>query len=185
MFVDNNVDLRGLPSYLYNKVIGCSGCGVSLGEGVGEALSEALVGMPAEVKVLGSEKQNVVPLEELAMRTLHRLYHQQPTGEENCPQLPPTASQQGSNYLIFSILVLFCLVDVNLMPPISLPRSLLDLLQFPLGHCHRCSQAMFTIIYPKLFPLRDTALAGVHRRSVQTRPHPAPDAPNQLCDGDT
>lgn len=25
VFVDNNVDLRGLPSYLYNKVIGCSG----------------------------------------------------------------------------------------------------------------------------------------------------------------
>lgn len=25
VFVDNNVDLKGLPSYLYNKVIGCSG----------------------------------------------------------------------------------------------------------------------------------------------------------------
>lgn len=55
-----------------------------------------------------------------------------------------------------------------MLPPISLPKSLLDLLQFPLGHCHRCSQAMFTTIYPKLFPLRDTALAGVHRRSEQT-----------------
>lgn len=60
------------------------------------------------------------------------------------------------------------LSDLNLLPPISLPKSLLDLLQFPLGHCHRCSQAMFTIIYPKLFPLRDTALAGVHRRCEQT-----------------
>lgn len=62
-------------------------------------------------------------------------------------------------------------LDLNLLPPITLPKSLLDLLQFPLGHCHRCSQAMFTIIYPKLFPLRDTALAGVHRRLDQTHFH--------------
>uniref|UniRef100_A0A3Q1I4G7 Leucine rich repeat containing 28 n=1 Tax=Acanthochromis polyacanthus TaxID=80966 RepID=A0A3Q1I4G7_9TELE len=144
VFVDNNVDLKGLPSYLYNKVIGCSGCGVSshslegdLGEALGEALSEALVGLPAEVKVVASGTDNVVPLEELAMRTLHRIYHHRPT-------------------------------DLSLLPPITLPKSLLDLLQFPLGHCHRCSQAMFTTIYPKLFPLRDTALAGVHRRSEQT-----------------
>ncbi|KAM3625233.1 uncharacterized protein V6R79_009027 [Siganus canaliculatus] len=142
VFVDNNVDLKGLPSYLYNKVIGCSGCGVSaqvlqgeLGEVLGEALSEALVGLPPEVKVVGSETDSVVPLEELAMRTLHHMYHLRPS-------------------------------DLNLLPPISLPKSLLDLLRFPLGHCHRCSQAMFTIIYPKLFPLRDTALAGVHRRTT-------------------
>ncbi|XP_008283099.1 leucine-rich repeat-containing protein 28 [Stegastes partitus] len=142
VFVDNNVDLKGLPSYLYNKVIGCSGCGVSsqtlegdLGEVLGEALSEALVRLPAEVKVVASETDNIVPLEELAMRTLHRIYHSRPT-------------------------------DLSLLPPITLPKSLLDLLQFPLGHCHRCSQAMFTIIYPKLFPLRDTALAGVHRRTT-------------------
>lgn len=57
-------------------------CGVStqalegdLGEPLGEALSEALVGLPAEVKVVGSETDNVVPLEELAMRTLHRIHH--------------------------------------------------------------------------------------------------------------
>lgn len=61
------------------------------------------------------------------------------------------------------------LSDLNLLPPISLPKSLLDLLRFPLGHCHRCLQAMFTIIYPKLFPLRATALAGVHRRSGRPR----------------
>uniref|UniRef100_A0A3P9NSF2 Leucine rich repeat containing 28 n=1 Tax=Poecilia reticulata TaxID=8081 RepID=A0A3P9NSF2_POERE len=127
VFVDNNVDLKGLPSYLYNKVIGCSG--------MGEVLTEALVGLPAEVKVIGSQSDNVVPLEELAMRTMHRIYHHRPAG-------------------------------LNLLPPIILPKSLLDLLQFPLGHCHRCSQAMFTIIYPKLFPLRDTALAGVHRRTT-------------------
>lgn len=138
VFVDNNVDLKGLPSYLYNKVIGCSGCGVSshaLEGGVGEVLTEALVRLPAEVKVIGSQADNVVPLEELALRTMHRIYHQRPAG-------------------------------LHLLPSIILPKSLLDLLQFPLGHCHRCSQAMFTIIYPKLFPLRDTALAGVHRRTT-------------------
>ena len=57
----------------------------------------------------------------------------------------------------------FC-AGVKILPPILLPKSLLDLLQCPLGHCHRCSQPMFTIVYPKLFPLRETALAGVHRR---------------------
>lgn len=58
-----------------------------------------------------------------------------------------------------------CVAEPGLLPPTSLPKSLLDLLRFPLGHCHRCSQAMFTSVYPKLFPLRDTMLAGVHRRS--------------------
>lgn len=53
----------------------------SPGEVPGEALSEALVGLPAEVKVVGTEADNVVPLEELTMRTLHRLHHQWPTGE--------------------------------------------------------------------------------------------------------
>ncbi len=64
-------------------------CGVSaqvldgdLGEMLGEALSEALVGLPAEVKVVGSDTDNVVPLEELAMRTLHRIYHHRLTGVE-------------------------------------------------------------------------------------------------------
>ncbi|KAM9408723.1 leucine-rich repeat-containing protein 28 isoform 2-T2 [Pholidichthys leucotaenia] len=143
VFVDNNVELRGLPSYLYNKVIGCSGCGVSsqtlegdVGEASGEALSEVLAGLPSEVKVVGSGSENVVPLEELALRTLPHVYHHRPTENHTLP------------------------------PPISLPKSLLDLLQFPLGHCHRCSQAMFTTVYPKLFPLRDTALAGVHRRTT-------------------
>ncbi|XP_029956807.1 leucine-rich repeat-containing protein 28 isoform X1 [Salarias fasciatus] len=87
VFVDNNADLKGLPSYLYNKVIGCSGCGVSpqaphadLNDALGKVLSEALVGLPAEVKVVGSETDGVVPLEELALRTLHRLHHHRPTG---------------------------------------------------------------------------------------------------------
>uniref|UniRef100_A0A3Q2X905 Leucine rich repeat containing 28 n=1 Tax=Hippocampus comes TaxID=109280 RepID=A0A3Q2X905_HIPCM len=60
----------------------------------------------------------------------------------------------------------FLPLDVTFPPPIPLPKSLLDLLQFPLGHCHRCTQAMFTVIYPKLFPLQHTALAGVHRRTT-------------------
>lgn len=134
VFVDHNSDLKGLPSYLYNKVIGCSGCGISsrLQE---DCENEALVALPAEVKVVGSGTDSVVPLEELALRTLHHVYHHK-------------------------------LTDLHLLPNITLPKSLLDLLQFPLGHCHRCSQAMFTIIYPKRFPLRDTALAGVHRRTT-------------------
>ncbi|XP_063044822.1 leucine-rich repeat-containing protein 28 [Engraulis encrasicolus] len=139
VFVDNNIHLKGLPSYLYNKVIGCSGCGMSAQ--VSEvklltlALGEMAVTLPAEVKAIGSERDQVVPLEELAMRTLHSMYSGAPKG-------------------------------VKVLPPILLPSSLLDLLQCPLGHCHRCSQPMFTIVYPKLFPLRETALAGVHRRTT-------------------
>lgn len=30
VYVDNNIHLKGLPSYLYNKVIGCSGCGAPI-----------------------------------------------------------------------------------------------------------------------------------------------------------
>eukprot|EP00066_Takifugu_rubripes_P018594 XP_011607860.1 PREDICTED: leucine-rich repeat-containing protein 28 isoform X1 [Takifugu rubripes] len=134
IFVDSNVDLRALPSYLYNKVIGCSGCGRSAGvveSGVDKQPYDALAGLPVEVKVLASEMDNVVSLEELAMRSLHHIYQ----------------------------------TELDLLPPTSLPKNLLDLLQFPLGHCHHCSQAMFTSIYPKLFPLRDTLLAGVHRRT--------------------
>lgn len=56
--------------------------------------------------------------------------------------------------------------DVKFLTPFLLPRSLLDVVQWPLGHCHRCSQPMFTIVYPKLFPLRETALAGVHKRAT-------------------
>lgn len=58
-----------------------------------------------------------------------------------------------------------CVAEAGLLPPSSLPKNLLELLRFPLGHCHHCSQAMFTSVYPKRFPLRDTMLAGVHRRS--------------------
>ncbi|KAL2088374.1 hypothetical protein ACEWY4_015273 [Coilia grayii] len=139
VFVDNNIYLKGLPSYLYNKVIGCSGCGLSAQVSdvklLTLALGEMAVTLPAEVKAIGSELDQVVPLEELAMRALHSMYNGPPKG-------------------------------VKILPPILLPKSLLDLLQCPLGHCHRCSQPMFTIVYPKLFPLRETALAGVHRRTT-------------------
>ncbi|KAL7866775.1 hypothetical protein AOLI_G00145890 [Acnodon oligacanthus] len=139
VFVDNNVHLKGLPSYLYNKVIGCSGCGLSLQVSDVKQLSLALgdlsVPLPSEVKSIGSEADRVLTLEEMAMRTLHVAYSR--------PRK-----------------------DAKFLSPLLLPNSLLDLLQCPLGHCHRCSQPMFTIVYPKLFPLRETALAGVHGRTT-------------------
>lgn len=80
--------LRKYIEELYLRVLLWYRCGVSaqvlesdLGKVAGEALSEALVGLPAEVNVVGSETDNVVPLEELAMRTLHRMYHHRPAGE--------------------------------------------------------------------------------------------------------
>ncbi|XP_055031484.2 leucine-rich repeat-containing protein 28 isoform X3 [Misgurnus anguillicaudatus] len=132
VFVDNNAHLRGLPSYLYNKVIGCSGCGLGAQVSDVKPLSLTLGGvtvpLPSEVKAIGSETDHVLPLEELACRVLHATHG---------------------------------LSDVNV-----LPRSLQDVVRWPLGHCHRCSQPMFTIVYPKLFPLRETPLAGVHKRTT-------------------
>ncbi|KAF5927240.1 hypothetical protein HPG69_017717 [Diceros bicornis minor] len=88
--------------------------------------------LPAEVKAIGTENDRVLPLQELAMRSLHHTYHS-------------------------------FLKDLDFLSPISLPRSLLELLHCPLGHCHRCSEPMFTIVYPKLFPLRETPMAGLHQ----------------------
>uniref|UniRef100_A0A8C1RRR2 Leucine rich repeat containing 28 n=1 Tax=Cyprinus carpio TaxID=7962 RepID=A0A8C1RRR2_CYPCA len=134
VFVDNNAHLKGLPSYLYNKVIGCSGCGlaaqISDVKQLCLTLGDMTVPLPSEVKTIGSETDHVLPLEELACRVLH------------------AANNRTSK-------------DVKFLTPFLLPRSLLDVVQWPLGHCHRCSQPMFTIVYPKLFPLRETALAGV------------------------
>ncbi|XP_011953755.1 leucine-rich repeat-containing protein 28 isoform X3 [Ovis aries] len=136
VYVDNNVHLKGLPSFLYNKVIGCSGCGAPIQVSEVKLLSfssgQLTVFLPAEVKAIGTEKDHVLPLQELAMRTLHHTYH---------------AS----------------LKDLDFLSPVSLPRSLLELLHCPLGHCHRCSEPMFTIVYPKLFPLRETPMAGLHQ----------------------
>ncbi|XP_005221814.1 leucine-rich repeat-containing protein 28 isoform X3 [Bos indicus] len=136
VYVDNNIHLKGLPSFLYNKVIGCSGCGAPIQVSEVKLLSfssgQLTVFLPAEVKAIGTEKDHILPLQELAMRTLHHTYH---------------AS----------------LKDLDFLSPVSLPRSLLELLHCPLGHCHRCSEPMFTIVYPKLFPLRETPMAGLHQ----------------------
>ncbi|XP_033023676.1 leucine-rich repeat-containing protein 28 isoform X2 [Lacerta agilis] len=136
VYVDNNVHLKGLPSYLYNKVIGCSGCGSPVQKSEVKLLTfssgQLTVFLPAEVKSIGSESDRVLPLQEMAMRTLYNTY---------CRFLK----------------------DLKFLNPISLPRSLLELLYCPLGHCHRCSQPMFTIVYPKLFPLRETPMAGLHQ----------------------
>ncbi|XP_077618506.1 leucine-rich repeat-containing protein 28 isoform X2 [Crocuta crocuta] len=136
VYVDNNIHLKGLPSYLYNKVVGCSGCGAPIQVSEVKLLSfssgQLTVFLPAEVKAIGTEKDPVLPLQELAMRSLHRTCHSS-------------------------------LKDLNFLSPISLPRSLLDLLHCPLGHCHRCSEPMFTIVYPKLFPLRETPMARLHQ----------------------
>ncbi|XP_065414211.1 leucine-rich repeat-containing protein 28 isoform X6 [Chrysemys picta bellii] len=136
VYVDNNIHLKGLPSYLYNKVIGCSGCGSPIQVSEVKLLSfssgQLTVFLPAEVKSIGTETDHVLPLQELAMRTLYNTYYR-------------------------------FLKDFSFLTPISLPKSLLELLQCPLGHCHRCSQPMFTIVYPKLFPLRETPMAGLHQ----------------------
>ncbi|XP_013211800.2 leucine-rich repeat-containing protein 28 isoform X8 [Ictidomys tridecemlineatus] len=136
VYVDNNIHLKGLPSYLYNKVIGCSGCGAPIQVSEVKLLSfssgQLTVFLPAEVKAIGTENDHVLPLQELAMRSLYHAYHR-------------------------------FLKDLNFLSPISLPRSLLELLHCPLGHCHRCSEPMFTIVYPKLFPLRETPMAGLHQ----------------------
>ncbi|XP_037365958.1 leucine-rich repeat-containing protein 28 isoform X2 [Talpa occidentalis] len=136
VYVDNNIHLKGLPSYLYNKVIGCSGCGAPIQVSEVKLLSfssgQLTVFLPAEVKAIGTENDRVLPLQELAMRSLHHTYQS-------------------------------FLKDLNFLSPISLPRSLLELLHCPLGHCHRCSEPMFTIVYPKLFPLRETPMAGLHQ----------------------
>ncbi|XP_023384754.1 leucine-rich repeat-containing protein 28 isoform X2 [Pteropus vampyrus] len=136
VYVDNNFHLKGLPSYLYNKVIGCSGCGAPIQVSEVKLLSfssgHLTVFLPAEVKAIGTESDRVLPLQELAMRSLHHTCHSS-------------------------------LNDLNFLSPISLPRSLLELLHCPLGHCHRCSEPMFTIVYPKLFPLRETPMAGLHQ----------------------
>lgn len=79
VYVDNNVNLKGLPSYLYNKVIGCNGCGIPIQLSEVRLLTfssgELTVFLPAEVKAIGTEKDHVLPLQELTMRSLHRTYH--------------------------------------------------------------------------------------------------------------
>ncbi|XP_006159559.2 leucine-rich repeat-containing protein 28 [Tupaia chinensis] len=136
VYVDNNAHLKGLPSHLYNKVVGCSGCGTPVQLSELKLLTfssgQLTVFLPAEVKAVGTENDHVLPLQELAVRCLYHTCHS-------------------------------FLKDLNFLSPVSLPRSLLELLHCPLGHCHRCSEPMFTIVYPKLFPLRETPMAGLHQ----------------------
>ncbi|MEQ2214293.1 hypothetical protein XENOCAPTIV_030730 [Xenoophorus captivus] len=76
-------------------------CGVSsqaLEEGMGVALTEALVGLPAEVKLIGSQTDNVVPLEELAMRTMHRIYHHRPAGGDRPLTSKPCSPSSIPNF---------------------------------------------------------------------------------------
>ncbi|XP_053810471.1 leucine-rich repeat-containing protein 28 isoform X1 [Vidua chalybeata] len=79
VYVDNNIHLKGLPSYLYNKVIGCSGCGSPIQVSEVKLLSfssgQLTVFLPAEVKSIGTETDHVLPLQELAMRTLYNTYY--------------------------------------------------------------------------------------------------------------
>ncbi|KAM9638402.1 leucine-rich repeat-containing protein 28 isoform 6-T11 [Morphnus guianensis] len=79
VYVDNNIHLKGLPSYLYNKVIGCSGCGSPVQVSEVKLLSfssgQLTVFLPAEVKSIGTETDHVLPLQELAMRTLYNTYY--------------------------------------------------------------------------------------------------------------
>ncbi|KAJ8344146.1 hypothetical protein SKAU_G00314750 [Synaphobranchus kaupii] len=84
VFVDNNVHLKGLPSYLYNKAIGCSGVAVPL---------------PLEVQAVGLETEGVVPLQELAMRALHSAQQlQRPLqGGEFSASAPVTQNPPGAS----------------------------------------------------------------------------------------
>eukprot|EP00079_Xenopus_tropicalis_P018569 XP_004920566.1 PREDICTED: leucine-rich repeat-containing protein 28-like [Xenopus tropicalis] len=78
VYVDNNVQLKGLPSYLYNKVIGCSGCGSPVPLTENKLLSftsgQLSIHVPAEVKSIGSATDFVLPLQELALRSLHAIF---------------------------------------------------------------------------------------------------------------
>lgn len=86
-----------------------------------EALGEVLVGLPAEAKVIGSQADDVVPLEELAMRTLHRLYHHHPSGENT---LVPSL-EVGVRPLTTSVHThsLCCLFRTQLAAPRQSPKE--------------------------------------------------------------
>ncbi|NXL41943.1 LRC28 protein, partial [Podilymbus podiceps] len=137
VYVDNNIHLKGLPSYLYNKVIGCSGLGFSVA-----ILLDQLLKHFSKILLMVLFRMFL-----LLLITKH---------------LPRSSLCLK---IIYDILLGFIisLNYVNFLTPISLPKSLLELLHCPLGHCHRCSQPMFTIVYPKLFPLRETPMAGLHQ----------------------
>ncbi|XP_078386496.1 leucine-rich repeat-containing protein 28 isoform X1 [Cetorhinus maximus] len=134
VYVDNNLQLYGLPSYLYNKVIGHSGCGSSVqNEEVKLSFThrQLTITVPDEIQTIGMENDTVPPLQEMVMRTIYNFYYTPKKG-------------------------------LDLPSPNSLPRNLYKLLFYPLGHCHHCSQPMFTIVYPKCFPLTETPMAALY-----------------------
>ncbi|XP_021023688.1 leucine-rich repeat-containing protein 28 isoform X2 [Mus caroli] len=137
VYVDNNIQLKGLPSYLYNKVIGCNGCGIPI--------------QLSEVRLLTFSSGQLTVFLPAEVKTI---------GTESDHVLPLQELTMRSLYRTYHGLW----KDLNFLSPISLPRSLLELLHCPLGHCHRCSEPMFTFVYPKLFPLRETPMAGLHQR---------------------
>ncbi|XP_075431375.1 leucine-rich repeat-containing protein 28 isoform X2 [Ascaphus truei] len=87
VYVDNNSQLKSLPSFLYNKVIGCSGCGSSVAVTETKLLSftsgQLSVHLPAEVKSIGSAADSVLPLQELALRSLHSAFCVFSKGQRN------------------------------------------------------------------------------------------------------
>ncbi|XP_062922001.1 leucine-rich repeat-containing protein 28 [Mobula hypostoma] len=134
VYVDNNIQLCGLPSYLYNKVIGHSGCGSSTQD--------------EDVKLSFSHKQMTIILPDEILGI----------GTENDPV--PTLQEM----VMRTIYSVFRISDkgLEILSPISLPRNLYKLLFYPLGHCHHCSKPMFTIVYPKCYPLVETPMAALY-----------------------
>ncbi|XP_051896535.1 leucine-rich repeat-containing protein 28 isoform X2 [Pristis pectinata] len=134
VYVDNNIQLYGLPSYLYNKVIGHSGCGsLTQDEEVKLSFShrQMTITLPDEILGIGTENDPVPTLQEMVMRTIYSFFR---------------ISEKG----------------LDLLSPISLPRNLYKLLFYPLGHCHHCGKPMFTIVYPKCYPLMETPMAALY-----------------------
>uniref|UniRef100_UPI00398F5831 leucine-rich repeat-containing protein 28 isoform X2 n=1 Tax=Pristiophorus japonicus TaxID=55135 RepID=UPI00398F5831 len=77
VYVDNNLQLYGLPSYLYNKVIGHSGCGSSVqNEEVKLSFThrQLTIIVPDEIQAIGTENDTVPPLQEMVMRTIYNFY---------------------------------------------------------------------------------------------------------------
>ncbi|XP_076791779.1 leucine-rich repeat-containing protein 28 isoform X5 [Arvicanthis niloticus] len=164
VYVDNNVQLKGLPSYLYNKVIGCNGLYSLTHTPWSSARRQATIlntedavsgcGIPiqlSEVRLLTFSSGQLTVFLPAEVKAI---------GTENDHVLPLQELTMRSLYRTYHRLW----KDLNFLSPISLPRSLLELLHCPLGHCHRCSEPMFTFVYPKLFPLRETPMAGLHQR---------------------
>ena len=99
-----------MPPFLYNKVIGCSGCGAPIQVSEVKLLSfssgQLTVFLPAEVKAIGTEKDHVLPLQELAMRTLHHTYHASLKGTWDLSFLfSPTSYSVSLGIVLYAILM--------------------------------------------------------------------------------